>query len=214
MAREAHVKRQLAFLLVLGLVAGLIAPTEAAAKKKKRKPVPVDVVLRIIGNGDGCALSTATTAPSPDDYCGDPFAGAPQPVLGTGPFEMPALDGMPLQLDASKPIKASITTSSYIVADQVPVLMGVGQPQIHALLSGTSGGDGVLIGEVTTDAYTVTPTQGDYKVEFEIVPPAELQGKVLDGLTLSMEITGKSLFHGVFPADGSSTLTVGAFASK
>lgn len=37
---------------------------------------------------------------------------------------------------------------------------------------------------------------------------------MLDELTLTMEITGTQMFHGVFPADGTSTVTIGAFALK
>jgi hypothetical protein len=59
----------------------------------------------------------------------------------------------------------------------------------------------------------VTPAS-DYVVEFEIVPSEELAGTVLNTLTLTMQIKGNSMFHGVFPADGTSTLTMGAIVLK
>ena len=207
-------KRKIAFLLVLGLVAGLLAPSAAIAKKKKKKAVPVDAVYHIVWNGEGCALSTTTEAASTEDSCGDPFAGETEPILGTGPWAMPALDGLPLTLDGSKPIKASISVSSYYATGIVPDVMGVGQAQIHAILTGTSGGEELALGEVTTEPYTVTPAQADYKVDFEFPAPADFQGRALDGLTLSMELVGHQMFHGVFNADGTSTLTIGAYGTK
>jgi hypothetical protein len=207
-------KRQLAILLVLGLAVGLFAPAAQAAKKKKKKAVPVDVVYHVVWNGDSCALSTSMDLASTEDACVDPFAGATQSQLGTGPFAMPALDAIPLTLDASKVIKAHISADSFYLAGVGPDVMGIGQPQIHATLAGTVGGAETTIGEVTTDPYTVTPAESHYTVDFEFQPPAELAGKVFSDLTLSMEIVGNSMFHGVFPADGSSTLTVGAFGKK
>lgn len=208
-------KRQLTILLILGLVAGLLAPSVAEAKKKKaKKPVPVEVVYHIVWNGEGCALSTSTAAASQEDACADPFAGATQSQAGTGPFAMPALDAIPLTLDASKVIKAHISADSFYATGAVPDVMGIGQPQIHAVLTGTVGGAETTIGEVTTEPYTVTPAESHYEVDFEFQPAPELAGKVFSGVTLSMEIVGNSLFHGVFPADGTSTLTVGAFSKK
>ncbi|MFN2595202.1 MAG: hypothetical protein ABR579_09985 [Actinomycetota bacterium] len=208
-------KRHLSILLILGLAVSLIGPAaaHAAKPKKKKKPVPVDVVYHIVWNGDGCALSTSTDMASDSDSCQDPFAGATQSALGSGPFDMPALDGLPLTLDGSKAIKAHISADSYGAVGLGPDIIGIGQPQIHAKLTGTVDGNDVTIGEVTTDPYTVTPAAYHYTVDFEFPVPAELANKVLTGLTLSMDIEGKSLFHGVFPADGSSTLTVGAFAT-
>lgn len=127
---------------------------------------------------------------------------------------MPALDGLPLTLDSSKVVKASISADSFYAVGVGPDVMGVGQAQIHATLTGTSAGSDVAIGEVTTDPYTVTPAESHYTVNFEVPVPAELNGKTLDGLTLSMELVGNQMFHGVFPADGSSTLTIGAFGTK
>jgi hypothetical protein len=208
-------KRKLTIFLILGLVASLLAPTAQAAKKKKKpKPVPIDVVYHVVWNGEGCALSTSTAAASTEEACVDPFAGATQAQLGAGPHAMPALDALPLTLDGSKAIKAHISADSYYAFGVGPDVMGIGQPQIHAILSGTVDGAEVTIGEVTTESYTVTPAESHYEVDFEFPAPGELAGKVLTGLTLSMEIEGNAMFHGVFPADGTSTLTVGAFGTK
>lgn len=209
-------KRKLTVLVILGLLVSLFGPAADAAKKKKKpkKPVPVDVVYHVVWNGEGCALSVGTAAASEEDACVDPFAGATQDELGAGPHVMPAIDGLPLTLDGSKPIKAHISADSYYLFGVGPDVMGIGQPEIHAVLSGTVDGVETAIGEVTTEAYTVTPAEAHYEIDFEFPAVAELNGKVFTALTLSMEIRGNAMFHGVFPADGTSTLTVGAFALK
>lgn len=208
-------RRYIVVFVLVGLVASLFAPTAGAAKRKKKKPpVPVDVVYHIVWAGDGCALSTTTDAASTEDACADPFAGALGEQLGTGPFAMPALDGVPLTLDATKPIAGKISTQSFYLVDVGPDVMGTGEAQLEVKLTGTSGGEEIVIGELITDPYLVTPAAADYVVEFEIEPPAELQGKVFEGLTLSLELSGDQMFHGVLPADGTSTLTLGALARR
>ena len=205
-------KRNIAFLLVIGLVVGMLAPTVATAKKKKKKkPVPVDQIYYINWAEDTCVLSV--TAVESEEACADPFAGAPAPAFGTA-FEMAAVDGLPLTLDVAKPITGVINVESYYLVGVGPDVMGVGQPEIEVTLAGTAAGAEVVIGELTTEPYTVTPASSDYVVEFEITPPEELAGTVLDTLTLTMQITGNSMFHGVFPANGTSTLTMGGFALK
>lgn len=210
-------KRHLTLAVALAVVAAAFAPmAPAAAKKKKPKPKPVpvavDAVYYIVWDGEGCVLSTSTTAANPDEGCADPFAGAAGPALGTGPFAMPAVDGLPLTLDASKAIAGKISVSSFYAVGVGPDVMGIGEAQVDVKLTATSAGQEIVLGELTTEPYLVTPASADYVVEFEIVPDAALAGVVLDGLTLSMEITGDQMFHGVFPADGTSTLTLGALA--
>jgi hypothetical protein len=206
------VRRYLALFLVLALGAALFAPTALAGKKKKKKPkpVPVEAVYYINWGGEECVLQSAPV-PS-EDACADPFAGLAGSTLGHGPWAMAVTDGLPLTLDASKPIKGVISASSYYLQGVGPDVMGIGQAQLDVKLAGTSGGEEIVIGELTTDPYTVTPAEADYTVEFEITPPEELAGKVFESLVLSLELTGNQMFHGVLNADGTSTVTIGAFA--
>ena len=208
-------RRYIVLFMVVGLVAGLFAPmADAKRKKKPPKPVPIDLVYHIVWNGDaGCALSTTTDLASEEDACADIFAGALNEELGTGPFPMPALDGLPITFDAAKPIKGTISTQSFIFANEAPVIMGIGEAQLEYSLVGLSGGEEIVIGEGVSDPYLVTPAEMDYVVEFEIEPAAELQGKMFEGLTLNLELTGPQMFHGVLLADGTSTLTLGAFGT-
>jgi hypothetical protein len=204
-------RRHLALLLVLVLALGAFTATSATAKKKKRKkPAPVDVTYFINWDGDAnCNLGLSAVAS--EEACADPFAGATgDSPLGHGPWDMPFAEGLPLTLDAAKPIKGVINVQSFVLAGAGPDVMGIGQAQLKVKLAGTSAGEDLVIGELTTDPYTVTPASADYVVEFEITPPPEMAGKVFDSLTLSMQLVGNQMFHGVFPADGTSTVTLGA----
>lgn len=214
-------KRHIVLLLVVGLVAGALAPAQAAKKKKKKpKPVAVDVTYTIVPAGDGvCGLSTDAEL-ADDTSCGDPFAGSTTgSALGSGePILVSALDGLPLTLDAAKPIQGTLNIGSYTLAaladNGAGVPLGVGEGEWQIGLTGTSGGEDVTIGEVTSDSYLVTPGTGDYEVTFEITPGEELAGTVFDSLTLSLEQIGSATVHGAIRADGTSTLTLGAFVRR
>lgn len=209
-------RRRVLILLLVALVGGaVVAPAEAAKKKKKKPPAPVpvavDVVYNLVAGGDaGCALSIATGEPA---ACGDPYGGAVTgPVAGTGPIAIPAADGLPLTFDAAKPIKGKFVMRSYGLAAVPQAPLGTGEAEVHFLLTATSGGEELTLGEATTDAYLVSPASRTYAVEFEMTPPGEAAGKVLDTLTLTYEMTGPAVLHGAMGDDG-NTLTLGAFAA-
>ena len=209
-------KRQLVAVLAIGMVVGALAPAQAAKKKKPKPkppaPVAVDVAFNVVWNEDACALSTTTALAAEGEFCSDPFAGAPAATgLNTGPFVMSAIDGLPLTLDVAKPIKGKIQMDSFVLDGTAPIPMGVGQAEVQIILTATSGGAELTLGETTAE-YLVTPQTTDYEIEFEMVPAADLAGKVLDSLTFSAEVVGASAFHGSIPADGTSTITLGAFA--
>jgi hypothetical protein len=210
---QPHMRRNLTVLLMVVLVLSLSAPGAIAKKRKKPPaPVPVDLTYYVVWNADHCSLST-TMVSTPDEACADPGAGLLAPAIGAGPWSMEALDGLPLTIDVSKTIRASIAVESYYAVGVGPDVMGIGEAQVEVRLVGTSGGQEVVIGELTTDPYMVTPASAEYQVDFEIQPPPEAAGKVFDSLTLSLESTGTHLFHGVFTTEGTSTLTIGSFAT-
>ena len=209
-------KRHLVVALVIALIGGAFAaPVEAAKRKKKRPaaPVAVDTTFHIVWGGESCALSTTTDAANPEESCSDVFWGLTGDTLGAGPHLLPAIDGLPLTLDTAKTIRGKFNVQSWYFAGLGPDVMGLGQAEIELILSGTSAGEEIVVAEHTTDPYLVTPASADYVVEFEMQPAEELAGKVFDTLTLSLEVTGTQMFHGVVPADGTSTLTIGAFAT-
>lgn len=214
-------RRHVILLLVVALVVGALAPAQAAKKKKKKKKPPavvaVDVTYKVVLSGETCALSVQEELAA-DGSCGDPFGGAiTGPAAGSGPTLITAIDGLPLTLDAAKPIMGDFVMGSYTLAaladNGLGQPLGAGEAQWDIILTGTSGGEEVTIGEVTTEPYMVTPGTGDYEVTFEITPPAELAGKVFEALTLSLEQTGPTLIHGAIGTDATSSLTLGAFAA-
>ena len=203
-------KRKLAVLVALGLVVGSLAGT-ADAKKKKPKPkapTPVDVSFQLGMEGDACVFST-TPMPGDGD-CGSPFFGLLASQLEQGPVGASAVDGLPLTVDATKPIKGTIIVESYALAVG-PDIVGVGQPTVVITATATSGGEEIAIGEFTSEPYLVTPPTVQYPIEFEIAVPAEHDKKVLDGLTLTWEVTGPSMFHGAVQPDGTTNFTMGAY---
>ena len=206
-------RRNAIILLVIALIAGSMAPVAEAAKKKKKKPVPVDQVFHLVWGGEACALSVTADMANPEESCADTFWGATEALSG-GPAIIPAIDGLPLTLDASKTIRAKLAVQSWYFAGLGPDVMGIGEAEVHALLTGVSGGEEITIGEATSEPYLVTPASANYEVEFEIQPAEELNNKVFEEITLSLQTQGNQLFHGVFPADGTSTLTFGTFALK
>ncbi len=204
-------KQRIAVLVALGLVVGSMAGTADAAKKKKPKPkapVPVDVKFELGMEGDACVFST-TPMPGDGD-CGSPFWGLLGSQLEPDPLGASAVNGLPLTLDATKPIKGTIVVESYALAVG-PDIVGVGEPSVVITATGTSGGAEVPLGEFESDPYLVTPAQVEYPVEFEIAIPAEHDKKVLDGLTLTWEVTGPSMFHGAVQPEGTTNFTLGAY---
>ena len=207
-------KRYVILLMVVALGVGLLAPAQAA--KKKKSPVPVDLTYKVVG-GDGACVLSVDEGLATDGSCGDPLGGAiTGPAAGTGPTLISALDGLPLTLDAAKPVKGTFVMGSYTLAaladNGLGQPLGVGEAQWHIILTGISGGKDVTIGEVTTETYVVTPGTGDYEVTFEITPAPELARKVLSELTISLEQIGPTLIHGAIGTDATSSLTLGAFA--
>ena len=206
-------KRYAILMLVIAVVVGALAPAQAA--KKKKKPAAIDVVFNVVG-GDGACVFSVDTKLASDASCGDPFGGSiTGPAAGTGATLISAVDGLPLTLDATKPVKGKFVMGSYTLAaladNGLGQPLGAGQAQWEIILTGTSGGKEITIGEVTTDAYPVAPGVGDYEVTFEIEPAADLAGKVFNELTLSLEQVGPTLIHGAIGTDATSSLTIGAF---
>lgn len=206
-------KKRIAALVALGLVVGSLAGTAEAAKKKKKPkpkaPVAVDVKFLLGHDGEACMFST--TAVPGDGDCGSPFWGLLGDQLEPDALGASAVDGLPLTIDATKPIKGTLVMESY-AAVLGPDVVGVGQPSVTITATGTSGDTEVPLGEFTSDPYLVTPNQVPYPVEFEIQIPAEHDKKVLEDLTLTWRVTGPSLFHGAVQPDAASNFfTIGAW---
>ncbi|MDQ3915114.1 MAG: hypothetical protein M3323_07255 [Actinomycetota bacterium] len=140
----------------------------------------------------------------------NPFWGLLGSQLEADPLGASAVNGLPLTLDATKPIKGTIVIEPYAAVHGEDIV-GVGEPSVTITATGTSGGAEVPLGEIESDRYLVTPAQVEYPVEFEIAIPAEHDKKVLEGLTLTWEVTGPSMFHGAVQPEGTTNFTLGAY---
>lgn len=220
-------KRVITLVLVLGLIAGATTAPALAGKKKKRKKAPalVQVDQQMFLRGDGCdaearALSLEDAA---DAECIYTRAGivydaipesAPAPV-GSNPWHTwPAIDGVPFQLDATKPITGEIYVQGLfpLVGDYPGI--SAGQVRVTVKLVGEKNGEEIEIGEFV-DEFTATPGAAAHAAMVEITPDEALDKAEFTSLTLHTRIGGASVGHGVYKLDNpSSFITVPTWAGK
>lgn len=218
-------KKAITLFLVLGLIAGAMAAPAVAGKKKKKKPALVQVDQQMFLRGDACdaearALSLEDAA---DAECIYTRAGivydaipetAPAPV-GADPWQTwPAIDGVPLTLDATKPITGEIYVQGLfpLVGDYPGI--SAGQVRVTVKLIGEKDGEEVEIGEFV-DEFTATPGAEAHASMVEITPDAALDKAQFTSLTLRTRIGGASVGHGVYKLDNpSSFVTVPTLAAN
>jgi hypothetical protein len=214
-------KRTIAVMLALGLVGGaLAAPAQAKKKKPKKPPAPVSVPQQMFLVGDGCVadargLSVADTADLhtcaywKGGILGDVIPEAvPAPVGGTPWQTWPAIDGVPLKLDATKPITGEIFTQGLfpLVGDYPGI--AAGNVKLTVKVVAGVGGEEKVVGEFV-DEFLVTPGEGPHTTEVNITPDAALNGIDLETLTLHTRIGGTSVGQVFYKLDQpSSYITV------
>lgn len=193
-------RRSLA-LFVLAVV--LAAP--AAAGVTSRKPETPDRTFYLVAapQKGKCALSLDPGRAESSRGCGTRADAA----TGSETVWFPALDGLPLSLDVTRPIHGTVTVHSrYLVGWVVP--SGGGVAQLTVTVAGTAGGKEVTVGTFTSEPYTVTPDELEYEVEFRIDPDEALAGDALTDLRLGPEVTGPNVHHNLYYADARSTMTL------
>ncbi|HYO61324.1 MAG TPA: hypothetical protein VEU29_05445 [Actinomycetota bacterium] len=197
-------RRGLTFLLLAAVMA-TAAPAATAARPKGAGSRTFYVVPG--ADEDQCSLSSSQKRLDPNHGCGTRDNAATGMVLGAEPAWLPAVDGLPLRIDVTRPIQGEITVSSrYLIGYYV--VTGAGQAQLEVTVAGTVGGQEVTVGTVTSEAYPVTPDRAEYRVEFRIEPDAALAGATLTGLRLGLEVVGPNVNHNLYYADGKSAVTV------
>jgi hypothetical protein len=170
-------RKWITLVLVVGLVAGLqLAPAEAKKKKKKVVLESVDSILFM--RMEDCAVGGfLSTTDAEDVDCG------PTTVMVEGAeLPYPATDGIPLTLDATRPITGTITMRNFNQA------MGGGNIDLSLLVTGSSGGEDIEIGTFETTFVSV-PASAE-TIEYEIQPAEDLDKKALDTLTLTVVCGG------------------------
>lgn len=233
-------KKLLALTMIAGLVAG--SAVTADAKKKKPKPKkktvfvakPVNYYVSFTAEeGATCTTEGAkylsVTATQGASSCGHLFYGAVAEALITAGQEgaldaaglsphatvYPAVDGVPFILDATKAITGEVVIKSRsVVANGQTVAqnVGTGKAKLTVLLTGTTGGETVTLGEAAVD-YDHAP-QSTPKVEFSLEPIAELDKAAFESLELTLRTRGASAGGSFYSSAGDSFLTVPTYLKK
>lgn len=201
-------RRTLVTFMLVAVVAAAVP--EALAGTSKTRSSRTFYVLPGDGSGE-CALSVARTLDARGSCWTDSFAVTPG--LPSETVWMAARDGLPLSLDVARSIRGSITVRARYLWGDVGA-MGAGQAQLEVTVTGVSEGEEVVVGTITSDAYSVTPDVTEYEVPFQIEPDAALAGATLSDLRLGVAIAGANVNHAVFPADGRSSVTIPVVAPR
>ena len=212
-------------LIVLGLVAGLmfnvLAPVEAAKKKKK----PVAAEQKFFLHDTSCdAENTMSLLDGADQSCWYVDSGVAYTAFeGAGLLTAEDLgqswlasDGVPLTLDATKPITGEISTSSGACAIDggcAPVGVGAGQATLDVWVFGTIDGEEKELGTFSED-YVIAPGQTHTsKLSLELDPA--LDKAVITDLRVLTFLHGAQLGHGVIELENpASFVTMPAWVVK
>jgi len=167
---------------------------------------------RFYARRDGCGTSSdnphlsVVSGTDAGDGCGivlDSVVGLGGDVDRGAFVDFPATDGMPLALDASRPVSGTIDiTGTAVGAVEVDV-------DLEALVDGQS----VTLGSTTTTT-VLDPTVSDNPVVFSVQPGASLAGADLQALDLRVHIHGPALDAGYIGLSGKSFVDLPSFAAS
>jgi hypothetical protein len=125
--------------------------------------------------------------------------------------DYPSTDGMPLTLDASRPVTGTIDLESFGITD--PLAAGVGMVTVSVSLEALDQGNGVTVGS-DSEQVLVTPSQTAYPVAFTIQPNGALDKADLSGLDLRVHLEGPYAFSGFIGNSGKSFTDVPAWSAS
>jgi hypothetical protein len=162
---------------------------------------------------DGCGTSndnphlSVTSGTDKGSGCGfiggNGFLSTADPSLFS--VDYPTTDGMPLALDAGRPIQG--------VLDLKNSVAGVGQVTLDFTAEALVHGEGVVIG-TDTERVLVNPTVSDYPVPFQITQTRQLDQADLSGIDLHVYIHGAYSESGYIGNSGNSWLTVPSYTAS
>ena len=159
---------------------------------------------------DGCGTSndnphlSVTTGTDAGDGCGltlTSVAGVGGTVDQAASVDYPSVDGMPLTLDAGRPVTGTIDVDSIGLVD--PIAAGAGELTVTVDLEALYQGNGVSLGS-DSETVLLTPTQREYPVAFAIQPGSTLDHADLSGLDLRVHISGPFVAGGFIANSGKS----------
>jgi hypothetical protein len=118
-----------------------------------------------------------------------------------------AYDGLPLTLDAAKPVTGKLYVVSWIGPSAGPATVDVA-------IETTVGGKTVQVGSATVD-YLVVPGLGATEVAFEIDVPDALNRKKITGLRMTTTSRGFAPLQGYYEMESpASFITIPALGKK
>lgn len=196
-------RKTIVSVLTVALVAGSLGVAAHA-----KKATGIDFYLR----GPDCSadvLGLSVKDEPGDGTCGGAENGAVNGVSGQAGQPMVeqtwmAYDGLPLVLDASKPVTGKLYITSFVGRTAGPATLDV-KIQVQ------TGGKTVDVGSATVD-YLVTPVQAWTEVVFEIDVPAKLNKKKITALQMRTTSRGYAPLQGYFHMENpASFITIPAF---
>jgi hypothetical protein len=125
--------------------------------------------------------------------------------------DYPSTDGMPLTLDASRPVTGTIDLESFGITDSVAA--GTGLVTVSVSLEALDQGNGVSVGS-DSETVLITPTQTEYPVAFTIQSNGALDQADLSGLDLRVHVEGPYAFSGFIGNSGKSFTDVPAWSAS
>jgi hypothetical protein len=188
-------RKAIVIALVGGLVAGsLVAPAAAKKKKKAKPPAQVASELKYYlhwdGDGsmdcDGMIHMNLQDTEDPGSGCEDLTLPAQEPLIAAGQppksRDWPADEGLPVVLDTTRKITGEITLRGG----------GGAQARIDVTLTGTTGGESIVIATGSTQSvnFAVTGQTGPQVLKFEVAPDGAVKGKTFESLVLNTAVRG------------------------
>lgn len=219
--------------LILSLVAGAFAAPAVAGKKKKKKPAVVQVDQKYYMRRDACGSDAGdntrlSVTDGTDTACWFTDAGLiyellEQAAQNGAPYDSsilweqyPAEDGVPLVLDAAKPISGEIHLyGGDCVVDPAcsPVGLSAGEATFRIRAVATIAGEDKELG-MYEETFTATPGS-TYTIKPEIKIDPALQGALVEGFRIDVFRGGAAYGPGGIEYDDpASFITVPTLATK
>lgn len=141
--------------------------------------------------GDGCGLIVNSVA--------GPGGDADQASF----IDFPASDGMPLALDAGRPITGQVSLTG----------AQLGMAYVDVTLEALVNGQAVTLGSATGSAL-LDPTADHTPVPFTVQPDVSLDGSDLQALDLRVHVHGPYIYSGFMSLNGNSYVDVPSYAAS
>jgi hypothetical protein len=200
MAPMALNRGVIATIVALLLLTALPGPAVMAAEEQDAD------ALRLYARQDGCWDQFLSVEPGvAEPVCYFLFHPLSEVYhhLGNPMYdEYPAVDGVPVTLDAQRPITGVFRVSRF------PTGRGVGVETLDVEVTGRTAGSDLVRRLGAASVTQVANPMGANTFEVELDLPAALDGARLTALTLRVEIRGASAPHSYLSHSGSSFLDI------